>query len=60
MFVRAKTSGKYQPLQVVENRRVDGRVQQRVVATLGRLDVLQENGEIDASGTPDANSPERE
>ena len=41
MFVRAKTSGKYQYLQVVENRRVDARVQQRVVATLGRLDVLQ-------------------
>ena len=48
MFVRAKTSGKYQYLQVVENQRVDGRVQQRVVATLGRLDVLQQSGEIDA------------
>ena len=48
MFVRAKTSGKYQYLQVVENRRVNGRVQQRVVATLGRLDALQENGEIDS------------
>jgi transposase len=48
MFVRAKSSGKYQYLQVVENRRVDGRVQQRVIATLGRLDVLRQNGEIDA------------
>ena len=48
MFVRAKKSGKYQYLQVVENQRVDGRVQQRVVATLGRLDVLQQSGQIDA------------
>ncbi|MGH8615209.1 MAG: IS1634 family transposase [Gammaproteobacteria bacterium] len=48
MFVRAKTSGKYQYLQVVENQRVDGRVQQRVMATLGRLDVLQQSGQLDA------------
>jgi len=48
MFVRAKSSGKYQYLQVVENQRVDGRVKQRVIATLGRLDVLQQQGQIDA------------
>lgn len=48
MFVRAKKSGDYQYLQVVRNERVDGKVRQEVVATLGRLDVLQETGQIDA------------
>ncbi len=48
MFVRAKNSGKYQYLQLVKNQRVDGRVRQQVLATLGRLDVLQETGQIDA------------
>ena len=44
MFVRPKKSGKYEYLQVVENQRVDGKVRQRVIATLGRLDVLQCQG----------------
>ena len=48
MFVRAKKSGRYEYLQVVHNERVDGRVRQRVVATLGRIDQLQEEGHIDA------------
>jgi len=48
MFVRAKKSGAYEYLQVVENERIDGRVRQRVVATLGRMDVLQATGRIDA------------
>jgi transposase len=48
MFVRAKKSGRYEYLQVVHNERVNGRVQQRVIATLGRLDVLRESGQIDA------------
>jgi len=48
MFVRAKKSGAYQYLQLVRNERVDGRVRQQVVATLGRLDILQESGQIDA------------
>jgi transposase len=47
MFVRTKTSGIYQYLQIVRNERVDGRVRQQVVATLGRLDVLQSQGQID-------------
>jgi hypothetical protein len=47
MFVRAKKSGAYQYLQVVENYRDDGRVRQRVIATLGRLDVLQSSGQLD-------------
>ena len=48
MFVRAKKSGAYQYLQLVHNERVDGKVRQRVLATLGRLDVLQQSGQIDA------------
>jgi len=48
MFVRAKKSGRYHYLQLVHNRRLQGRVRQQVVATLGRLDVLQATGQIDA------------
>ncbi len=48
MFVRAKKSGAYRYLQLVHNERVNGKVRQRVVATLGRLDILQESGQIDA------------
>lgn len=48
MFVRAKKSGDYQYLQIVENQRIDGKVRQQVVATLGRLDILQATGKIDA------------
>ena len=48
MFVRAKKSGKYQYLQLVQNQRVEGRVRQQGLATLGRLDVLQATGQIDA------------
>lgn len=48
MFVRPKKSGKYEYLQVVENQRIDGKVRQRVIATLGRLDVLQATGKVDA------------
>lgn len=48
MFVRAKKSGAYQYLQLVRSERVDGHVRQQVIATLGRLDVLQDAGRIDA------------
>ena len=48
MFVRVKKSGKYQYLQVVHNERVDGKVRQHVVASLGRLDVLKATGRLDA------------
>jgi hypothetical protein len=48
MFVRAKKSGDHHYLQVVHNERVDGRVRQRVIATLGRLDLLQQSGQVDA------------
>ena len=48
MFFRTKTSGPRTYLQIVENRWVDGRPRQRVLATLGRLDHLQQNGQLDA------------
>jgi transposase len=48
MFFRTKKSGTRSYLQVVENRWQDGRPKQRVVATLGRLDQLQQTGQLDA------------
>jgi len=48
MFVRAKKSGAYEYLQLVHNERVDGKVRQQVIATLGRRDVVQATGQIDA------------
>jgi len=40
MFARIKKSGKYQYLQIVENRKKKGKVKQRVISTIGRLDQL--------------------
>src|SRR3954467_9690471 len=48
MSFRTKKSGSRSYLQVVENRWEDGRPRQRVIATLGRLDQLQESGQLDA------------
>jgi hypothetical protein len=48
MFFRTKKSGSRSYLQVVENRWEDGRPRQRVIATLGRLDQLQQTGQLDA------------
>jgi len=47
MFVRTKKRGECTYLMVVEDERVDGRVRQRVVQNLGRLDVLQSSGKLD-------------
>ncbi len=48
MFFRTKTSGSRSYLQIVENRWDEGRPRQRVIATLGRLDQLQQSGQLDA------------
>lgn len=48
MFVRAKKSGPYQYLQIVENRREGVKVVQRVIATLGRVDRLNAKGDIES------------
>ena len=47
MFARVKKSGNYQYLQIVENRKVKGKVRQRVIATVGRLDRLQEKNRVE-------------
>src|SRR5512135_615296 len=52
MFFRTKTSGTRSYLQIVENRWVDGRPRQRVIATLGRLDQRQQSGQLDAGPDP--------
>jgi hypothetical protein len=48
MFFRTKSSGPRTYLQIVENRWENGRPRQRVIATLGRLDQLQQSGQLDA------------
>lgn len=47
MFARLKNSGKYQYLQIVENRKIKGKVVQRVLVTLGRMDQLQEKERVE-------------
>ena len=47
MFARTKKSGKYEYLQIVENHREGTKVNQRVIATLGRLDQMQAKGGVE-------------
>jgi transposase len=47
MFARTKKSGKYQYLQIVENRKEKGKVKQRVIATIGRMDQLRDKGRVE-------------
>ena len=47
MFARVKTSGQHQYLQIVQNRREGTKTIQRVVATIGRMDQIQQKGEIE-------------
>lgn len=47
MFARVKKSGKYQYLQIVENRREGPKTIQRVIATIGRMDKLHARGSIE-------------
>ena len=46
MFFRQKKSGSRTYLQIVENRWEKGRTRQQVIATLGRLDQLQQSGQL--------------
>lgn len=48
MFFRQKKSGNRVYLQIVENRWEKGKTKQHVIATLGRLDQLQQAGKLDA------------
>jgi len=47
MFARIKKSGKYQYLQIVQNRREGQKTIQRVIATIGRMDQLHQKGEVE-------------
>ncbi|MBU4199386.1 MAG: IS1634 family transposase [Kiritimatiellae bacterium] len=47
MYFRVKRSGAYPYLQVVQSYRNGRQVRQHVIATLGRLDVLQATGQMD-------------
>ena len=47
MFIRVKPSGPRKYLQIVESKWDKGKVRQKVIATLGRLDALIENGKLD-------------
>jgi Transposase DDE domain len=48
MFFRVKPSGPRSYLQLVENFWDQGRTKQRVLLTLGRLDQLQQSGQLDS------------
>lgn len=47
MYFRVTRAGKYAYLQIAQSYRDSGQVKQRIVATLGRLDVLQATGQLD-------------
>ena len=47
VFIRTQTNAKRTYLLLVENQRIKGRIEQRVLARLGRLDVLRASGELD-------------
>jgi hypothetical protein len=48
MFFRVKRTGTYAYLQIVESFREKGQVHQRVLSTVGRLDVLQAAGQLES------------
>jgi hypothetical protein len=47
MFFRVKPAGTYRYLQIAHSVREGKNVRQQVIATLGRLDLLQESGQLD-------------
>jgi hypothetical protein len=59
MFARVKKSGKYQYLQIVENRKEKGKVKQRVISTVGRMDQLQSKAVWKRSSARFQGSPSR-
>ena len=48
MFVRTQTNGSRTYLLIVDNQWVDGKVKQRVLLRLGRLDELLASGKLDS------------
>jgi len=47
MFVRTKKRGQRIYLVIVENYREDGKIKQKVLYRLGRLDILKQTGQLD-------------
>lgn len=47
MFFKTTQAGPHRYLQIVESYREGGKVRQRVLATLGRLDVLKQSGQLE-------------
>lgn len=47
MFVRVKPSGGHRYLQIAQNYRQSGKVKQKILCTLGRIDELTESGKVD-------------
>jgi hypothetical protein len=47
MFVRVKKNGRHEYLQLVSTQRLEGRVRQRVIGTLGRRDLLEGSGTLE-------------
>jgi hypothetical protein len=46
MFIRVKTNGAHEYLQLVTSERIEGKVRQRVIGTLGRRDLLEKSGAL--------------
>ncbi len=47
MFFRVKPARQYRYLQIAQSVRVDGKVSQRIIATLGRFDLLEASGQLE-------------
>jgi hypothetical protein len=47
MFIRVKHNGAYDYLQLVSSERIDGKVRQTVIGTLGRKDLLDQSDTLD-------------
>ena len=47
MFIRIKKNGPHEYLQLVTGQRIEGKVRQTVIGTLGRKDLLERSGGLD-------------
>ena len=46
MFIRVKKNGRHEYLQLVSSERIEGKVRQRVIGTLGRRDLVEQSGAL--------------
>src|SRR5437660_504484 len=47
MFFRVKPARHYRYLQIARSVRINGKVRQEVIATLGRMDLLEASGQLE-------------